>query len=333
MICCAMGKSRVEARQVLSRLNNLAMAVRIDRPGVLTRDYHTVGARIGCLDAKGGIKRTASTGEIETLVTSRYYLADASFLVALQGPSDIVDEAAAALMNPVWPVFLGRKSCPPSTPVISGEKEKSVDQYDDLLSALKSQAWSPRLRGEHPTQLDCFVEWRPSAGEPYAPAEAEVWQDSPFSFDPPVHNPRLVRRFVLRIPEDVNVGGTPQSSTPIAEPPRAKYKNNDYNKARAKRLEEKDHHLCVFCKAPAGTVQHITYRRAGGNETQEDLRSLCRLCHDAVTMIEYGIGMGLDRINPEEPRWRDRIIEKRKEIINFRSLATRRRHLQPEEVE
>jgi hypothetical protein len=50
-------------------------------------------------------------------------------------------------------------------------------------------------------------------------------------------------------------------------------------------------------------------------------------------MIEYGMGMGLDRINPEEPRWRDLISEKREEIIKFRSLETRRRHLVAEEVE
>src|SRR5208283_6099362 len=102
--------------------------------------------------------------------------------------------------------------------------------------------------------------------------------------------------------------------------------------ARAARLSA-DHGLCVFCKSPATTVQHITYRRAGGGESQDDLRSLCRLCHDAVTMIEYGLGMGLDRINPEELRWRDMIIRKRDEIIKFRSLETRRRHLAGEEVQ
>jgi len=80
-------------------------------------------------------------------------------------------------------------------------------------------------------------------------------------------------------------------------------------------------------------VQHITYRRAGGDESQDDLRSLCRLCHDAVTMIEYGLGMGLDRINPCEPRWRNEIVKKRDVIVKYRSLETRRRRLQPEEVE
>jgi hypothetical protein len=81
------------------------------------------------------------------------------------------------------------------------------------------------------------------------------------------------------------------------------------------------------------TVQPVTYRRAGGDETLEDLRSLCGLFHDAVTMLEYGLGMGLDRINPEEPCWRDPIIQKRAEILKFRSLETRRRRLVAEEVE
>ena len=50
-------------------------------------------------------------------------------------------------------------------------------------------------------------------------------------------------------------------------------------------------------------------------------------------MLEYGLGMGLDRINPEEEQWREKIIQKRDEIIAFRSLETRRRRLAAEEVE
>ena len=49
-------------------------------------------------------------------------------------------------------------------------------------------------------------------------------------------------------------------------------------------------------------------------------------------MIEYGENMGIDRINPEDPRWRDRILAKRAEIVRFRSIETRRRMLSPEEV-
>jgi len=177
------------------------------------------------------------------------------------------------------------------------------------------------------------------AGRPatdVAPADAEVWHDAPVSFDPPVHQPRLVERVAVRVP----VAEPLQQPTPRPPRRRADYGNKEYQERRSERLEA-DHHVCVFCKAPCegkgATMQHITYRRAGGGERLDDLRSLCRLCHDAVTMIEYGLSMGMDRINPEDPAWRDEIIRKRDEIIRFRSLETRRRQLrrglEPEEVE
>jgi len=175
----------------------------------------------------------------------------------------------------------------------------------------------------------------PTPEEPEAPDDALVWYDVPVAFVVPAHRPR----FVLR--RHLSVGATgviaamvkpAQSATPPPPRPRANYDNSEYKEKRRQRLEQ-DRHLCVFCKGPATTVQHVTYRHAGGNEQPEELRALCRLCHDAVTMIEYGLGMGMDRINPEEERWREQIIRKREEIIRFRSLETRRRKLAPEEVE
>ncbi|HOQ88626.1 MAG TPA: hypothetical protein PLX03_00665, partial [Candidatus Hydrogenedentes bacterium] len=62
-------------------------------------------------------------------------------------------------------------------------------------------------------------------------------------------------------------------------------------------------------------------------QTLDELRALCRLCHDACTMIEYGHNMGMNRIDPEDPDWRELIIRKRQEIITFRSRETRSRML------
>jgi hypothetical protein len=50
-------------------------------------------------------------------------------------------------------------------------------------------------------------------------------------------------------------------------------------------------------------------------------------------MLEYGFGMGMDRIDPCRPEWRNAILEKRDAIVKYRSLETRRRRLQAEEVE
>ncbi|WP_428939781.1 type I-E CRISPR-associated protein Cas5/CasD [Fontivita pretiosa] len=332
LLCCAMGLSRPAARQKLPELNKLVMGVRIDRPGVRWWDYHTVGAGIGMTTAAGNVK----TGAQGTLITRREYLADASFLVVLQGEPTIIEKLAAALRSPTWPLYLGRRSCPPSVPVFTQPRKDRNEPWanpmalaGDLKAALQAVPWYPRYDDDRrPDSLDCIIEWRATAAKPVARPEAEVWYDAPFSFDPPVHHPRLVMRDSIT----VDVGEALQQRTPPPPRPRADYKNREYEAARTQRLES-DHGLCVFCKTPATTVQHVTYRRAGGDETQDDLRSLCRLCHDAVTMIEYGLGMGLDRINPEDPQWRDRIVTKRQEIIQFRSLETRRRRLEAQEVE
>ncbi|MBI5248090.1 MAG: type I-E CRISPR-associated protein Cas5/CasD [Desulfomonile tiedjei] len=338
LISCARGLTRQAASKRLPELNALAMGVRIDRAGTRWWDYHTVGAGYGVLTAAGKIKKTASTGKYETLITRREYLCDANFLVALQGYPGLIEEIAEALQKPEWPVFLGRKCCSPSVPILvtrmrsDGNSEADTGPFDSLEEALASQAWRPRYDGDTPhnearnrsktIQLDCLIEWRPTPEIDIAPADAEVWYDAPVSLDPPVHEPRLVKRTSVQ----VSVGKPLQLRTPPPTPPRADYSNKEFRKRRKDRLKS-DQGLCVFCKSPATTVQHVTYRRAGGHEDSEDLRSLCRLCHDAITMIEYGLGMGLDRINPEDPLWRDDIIAKRDEIRRWRSEEGRRRAL------
>ncbi len=329
LLCAALGIPRSAAAETwLPKLSALKMGVRIDSPGVRWWDYHTVGARIGMRKADGGFKKPESGKE--TLLTRREYLCDASFLVALQGDATLVTELGTAITNPKWTLYLGRKCCPPSRPLL----EHPAGDFPDLLSALQSVPWRKRLKDDPPQEtVDCLLDWLPTPQQPVAPTDALVWYDVPLTLDPPSHSPRFVIRRKLRVGTEVSIAEKPaQSETPRPLRLRADYQNTEYKKARATRLRA-DYGLCVFCKAPATTVQHITYRRAGGGETHDDLRSLCRLCHDAVTMIEYGLDMGLDRINPEDPKWRDEIIQKRGEIICFRSLETRRRRLSPEEVE
>jgi CRISPR system Cascade subunit CasD len=330
ILCAALGVSRIEASDGwLPKLCALSMGVRLDRPGVRWWDYHTIGAGMDMRTAEGGKKPGA-------MLTRREYLCDASFLVALQGEPGLVAELEEAIKKPHWTLYLGRKSCPPARPLLEPLPEERPRHFPDLLAALTAIPWRRRLKGDQPPPtVDCLRDWEPKSAQTEAPEEALIWYDVPFSFEPPAHQPRFVLRRELRVGGDGElrlVDEPVQKDTPAPLRPRADYWNTEYRMRRQERLNH-DHHLCLFCKSPATTVQHITYRRAGGHEAPDDLRSLCRLCHDAVTMIEYGLGMGLDRINPEEPRWRHLIIRKRGEIIRFRSLETRRRHLAAEEVE
>lgn len=341
LFCCAIGVSRQEAVSEgwLSELNELNMGVRIDRPGIRWWDFHTVGAKQKMQIAKGGPPREGA------MLTRREYLCDASFLVALQGDRDLITLLFEALVEPKWTLYLGRKCCPPSRPILT--EQYATGNFSDLLTALTAVPWCRRLKGEkHPPRVECLLDWIATENQPEAPENAEIWYDVPQSFDPPFHTPRFVIRDTLSVGRDgkIIVPGEPLQSHVYAPPrTRADYTNSEFRHKREQRLEM-DHQLCVFCKNPATTVQHITYRHSPGGEHLDELKSLCRLCHDAVTMIEYGQGMGIDRIDPEDPKWHQEIIKKRQDIIDYRSKLTNKRirlrtphdqerNLEPEEVE
>jgi len=104
LLAAAMGIDRENWVDV-EPLTHLSMGIRHDRPGMPKRDYQTAQHII-----------SADRSKIhETAVTTRDYLADAAFLVGLVGEDRILLERIhAALLNPVWPLFLGRKSYVPS---------------------------------------------------------------------------------------------------------------------------------------------------------------------------------------------------------------------------
>jgi len=129
LLACALGWSEDADLRRLSHA--VHMGVRCDRPGVLMTDYHTVSG--GVMSADGKVKINSNTHEPETVVSQRTYLCDASFLVAIQAHEEWISRLAAAVQNPVWPVYLGRKSCPPAKPVFMG-----AGDFDSMEAALRS---------------------------------------------------------------------------------------------------------------------------------------------------------------------------------------------------
>ena len=135
LIACALGYADDERIRSLSQKTH--MGVRVDAPGRIISDYHTIGGGYDyptLLTAQGKPKKNPK-GQPHTEISQREYLSDASFLVALQVKNiediDLISKMAFALQNPVWPFFLGRKACVPSTPVYAG---KGV--YETLEAAL-----------------------------------------------------------------------------------------------------------------------------------------------------------------------------------------------------
>lgn len=152
-----------------SDLAMLRMGVRVDREGTIVRDYHTAGVdgyyRIG-----GGVERSS------VMVSDRFILSDALFLVGLEGDPALLETIQAALQAPVYPLFLGRKAFMPASPVWL---EDGV-QAGDLLPMLRTYRWLGK-RGTPAERLRLVIE---------DPNGSAVRRDHPVSFSP--------RRFMTR---------------------------------------------------------------------------------------------------------------------------------------
>jgi len=150
LLCAAQGLSR---DQPVDHLAALRMGVRVDLEGVLAREYQTVGGGTWPGRSTYGV---ASVGDKrqDTVVSVRYYLAEAVFLVGLEGDPLLLARLAAALERPVWPLYLGRKSYVPGEPVLFPDMPvRNVG----LEEALRSVPWPtsdtvPRWRRQDPPE-------------------------------------------------------------------------------------------------------------------------------------------------------------------------------------
>lgn len=184
LLCAALGKPRDEAhpdnqgKPTLAALAALRMGVRVNREGVLQKDYQTAGGSRH--DDYGVIKASGAKGD--PVVSRRYYLADADFLVALESASaELLQQLDAALANPYWQLFLGRKSFVPSLPVpVPGGV-----LWDTSLEAALHKDWPKDSQGTWLARLRCVVE--PPAHDVSA---TEVRHDVPLCF--------TTRQFTIR---------------------------------------------------------------------------------------------------------------------------------------
>lgn len=112
MIAAALGRKRDES---LEDISGLEFGLRIDNPGKRITDF-----------------QITNMGEkLKTNLSYRVYLSDATFLVGLSSENhELLNEIARAISHPVFPLYLGRRSCPPSFPLYLGLRDKGL--YDSL---------------------------------------------------------------------------------------------------------------------------------------------------------------------------------------------------------
>ncbi len=123
--------------------------------GQLLRDFHTMQAPSARKNKSWQTRAQAlAEAELNTLISNREYVHDALAIVALELSADSVyrlTQLQQALLQPVYQLWLGRKSCPLAAPL-----QPQIVQADSLHQAfarasfmpLHSAAWRPRRNAD-----------------------------------------------------------------------------------------------------------------------------------------------------------------------------------------
>ncbi|MYT16179.1 CRISPR-associated protein, Cas5e family [Streptomyces sp. SceaMP-e96] len=201
LLAGAQGRSR-EAD--LSDLAALRFGVRIDQPGTRLRDFQTA--------------HHADSGKAMPL-SERFYLADAVFVAGVEGDRELIKELHAAVQEPAFLPYLGRRSCPPARPVDLG-----IRAATDLESALRKADW--QASDEHQRRARTAAVAAASRSTPARPPtirldllidcapdqDPDVTQrDEPVSFDPRHrrYGLRGITSFAVHLPATEAAGPPP----------------------------------------------------------------------------------------------------------------------------
>jgi CRISPR system Cascade subunit CasD len=120
LIAAAIGYRRFETDEIRELSNALKIGVLAEQDGEIFYDYQTV--------------KSAKS----SWISKRYYLADASFIIGLEGEKELLEKVSFALTHPYFPLYLGRRSCPPVGKIMLEITEKP------LVEALKTYAPTDR---------------------------------------------------------------------------------------------------------------------------------------------------------------------------------------------
>ncbi|MFJ7912714.1 type I-E CRISPR-associated protein Cas5/CasD [Kitasatospora sp. NPDC096204] len=182
LLAAALGRKRDEE---IGDLAGLSLTVRTDRPGVILRDLHTVGGGLPAARTVTTAEGKKRTGDTATLLSHRYYLADAAFTAVVTAAPDRLDEWAQALRNPHWPPYLGRRSCPPEGPLLIGLVDDPLHHLVHLPIARRARAGARTVdvvfHGDQP--LDRLGD-HPQPGDDDGSTPAGEVTDDPLTFHP-----------------------------------------------------------------------------------------------------------------------------------------------------
>ena len=152
----------------------------MEREGQLLVDYHT---------AKTQDEKTS-------YVTYRHYLQDAVFLAGIESTDTaLLQQLQQALLHPAFPLYLGRRCCPPTLPLCLGVRPGSLQEVLQAEPPLCPGRQSRILLDADPLepgtapQRDVPVSFDPHHRKYGYRSVRELWQKVPDSPETTEHDP------------------------------------------------------------------------------------------------------------------------------------------------
>lgn len=179
LLCAALGVDRTDTHG-LARLDALTVTVYAFTMGGRLTDYHTIGGgydpatQSGSICTTGEGKVRQKNGQSIAVITYREYLEGSRFGAVVSADATLVDELAAAVRNPVWGVWLGRKACIPAARVFEGihaaeeEALASLCRAAGVESAMRVVREAATFADGNDTVMDRPLDFSPN-GRRFAP--------------------------------------------------------------------------------------------------------------------------------------------------------------------
>lgn len=162
LLAAAQGRRRTDP---IEDLANLRMAARVDQPGELLRDFHT-----------------AHREGTPMPLSERFYRADAVFVAFVEGSAELIEGLAEALRRPVFPLYLGRRSCPPTMPLFLQVHEGNAWEIITQLPWQAARFWQQQKKWEEHVSLRVVAD-KGILPDDEPSSSSHRLQDVPVSFD------------------------------------------------------------------------------------------------------------------------------------------------------
>jgi hypothetical protein len=130
-------------------------------------------------------------------LSDRFYWADAAFGAFIEGPDELIEALAQAIVRPVFPLYLGRRACPPTMPLRLAVHDGAA------WDALQATPWLAAKFYQR-KRKEARVSLRVVADQGIIPVKVgaacgRTLQDVPISFD------SQHRRYSLRTVEETRI--------------------------------------------------------------------------------------------------------------------------------